>query len=125
MIRLSQRRTNHDTKQTNKRKDCKKMGVKIEKADGEVRAFLDGEIDHHCAPSIRNEIDLAVESSRPENLILDFGEVTFMDSSGIGLVMGRYQVMKNIGGRVSLQNTPVHIRKVMRLAGLDRFATIN
>jgi len=48
-----------------------------------------------------------------------------MDSSGIGLVMGRYQVMKNIGGRVSLQNTPVHIRKVMRLAGLDRFATIN
>lgn len=101
------------------------MGVKIEKADGEVRAFLDGEIDHHCAQSIRNEIDLAVESCRPENLILDFGEVTFMDSSGIGLVMGRYQVMKNIGGRVSLQNTPVHIRKVMRLAGLDRFATIN
>ena len=49
------------------------MGVKIEKADGEVRAFLDGEIDHHCAPSIRNEIDLAVESCRPENLILDFG----------------------------------------------------
>ena len=101
------------------------MGVKIEKADGEVRAFLDGEIDHRCAPSIRYEIDLAVESCRPENLILDFGEVTFMDSSGIGLVMGRYQVMKNIGGRVSLQNTPVHIRKVMRLAGLDRFATIN
>ena len=66
-----------------------------------------------------------MESCRPENLILDFGEVTFMDSSGIGLVMGRYQVMKNIGGRVSLQNTPVHIRKVMRLAGLDRFATIN
>ena len=101
------------------------MGVQIEKADGEVRAFLDGEIDHHCVPSIRNEIDLVVESCRPENLILDFGEVTFMDSSGIGLVMGRYQVMKNIGGRVSLQITPVHIRKVMRLAGLDRFATID
>jgi len=101
------------------------MGVKIEKADGEVKAFLDGEIDQHCAVSIRNEIDLAVEACRPENLILDFGEVTFMDSSGIGLVMGRYQTMKSIGGRVSLQNTPVHIRKVMRLAGLDRFATIN
>ncbi len=101
------------------------MGVKIETSDGEIKAFLDGEIDHHCAPSIRNEIDLAVDSFRPENLILDFGEVTFMDSSGIGLVMGRYQVMKNIGGRVSLQNTPVHIKKVMRLAGLDRFASIS
>ncbi len=100
------------------------MGVRIETADSTVRAFLDGEIDHHCAPSIRSEIDMAVENSHPESLILDFGEVTFMDSSGIGLVMGRYQVMKGIGGRVCLQNTPVHIKKVMRLAGLDRFANI-
>lgn len=100
------------------------MGVRIENAESTVRAYLDGEIDHHCAPMLRSEIDLAVENSRPENLILDFGEVTFMDSSGIGLVMGRYRVMKDIGGRVSLQNTPVHIKKVMRLAGLDRFATI-
>ena len=65
------------------------MGVKIEKADGEVRAFLDGEIDHHCAPSIRNEIDLAVESCRPENLILDFGEVTFMDSVSVKSTVGK------------------------------------
>ena len=100
------------------------MGVRIETADGQVKAFLDGEIDHHCAPAIRNEIDLAVDGCHPENLIMDFGEVTFMDSSGIGLVMGRYQVMKNIGGRVCLENTPVHIKRVMRLAGLDRFTSI-
>ena len=100
------------------------MGVKIEKADGEVRAFLDGEIDHHCAPSIRNEIDLAVESCRPENLILDFGEVTFMDSSGIGLVMGRYKAVKAFGGRVEVKNTSSQLKKVMKLAGLDRLASI-
>lgn len=107
-----------------KQKEGKDMGVKIESSEAEVRAFLDGEIDHHCAPSLRNEIDLAVEKNRPERLVLDFGEVTFMDSSGIGLVMGRYKAMKEIGGRVSLENTPVHIKKVMRLAGLDRFAEI-
>ncbi|MCM1523918.1 MAG: STAS domain-containing protein [Ruminococcus sp.] len=101
------------------------MGVKIETGDSSVRVYLDGEIDHHCAPSIRNEIDLAIDGCHPENLVMDFGEVTFMDSSGIGLVMGRYQAMKNIGGRVSLENTPVHIKKVMRLAGLDRFASIS
>lgn len=101
------------------------MGVKIETGDSSVRVFLDGEIDHHCAPAIRNEIDLAIDDCRPESLIMDFGEVTFMDSSGIGLVMGRYQAMKNIGGRVCLENTPVHIKKVMRLAGLDRFASIS
>ena len=100
------------------------MGVRIEKAESTVKAFLNGEIDHHCAPAIRNEIDLAVDESHPENLIIDFGEVTFMDSSGIGLVMGRYQTMKSIGGRVTLENTPAHIKKVMRLAGLDRFANI-
>ncbi|MGN0666852.1 MAG: anti-sigma factor antagonist [Huintestinicola sp.] len=101
------------------------MGVKIETKDCTVTAYLDGEIDHHCAPAIRGEIDLAVESGRPENLVLDFGEVTFMDSSGIGLVMGRYRLMKDMGGRVSVENTPVHIKKVMRLAGLDRIANIS
>lgn len=101
------------------------MGVRIETADSTVKAYIDGEIDHHCAAEIRGEIDLAVDESRPESLILDFGEVTFMDSSGIGLVMGRYQVMKELGGRVSLQNAPAHIKKVMRLAGLDRFASIS
>lgn len=100
------------------------MGVRIEKAESTVKAILWGEIDHHCAPDIRNQIDLAVDESRPENLIIDFGEVTFMDSSGIGLVMGRYQTMKGIGGKVTLENTPAHIKKVMRLAGLDRFANI-
>lgn len=100
------------------------MGVRIETAESTVKAYLDGEIDHHCAAAIRNEIDLAVNTCHPENLVIDFGEVTFMDSSGIGLVMGRYQVMKGIGGRVSLENTPLHIKKVMRLAGLDRFADI-
>ncbi|MCM1579426.1 MAG: STAS domain-containing protein, partial [Ruminococcus sp.] len=67
------------------------MGVKIETADSSVKAYLDGELDHHAAGRIRDEIDLAVSSSSPETLVIDFGEVTFMDSSGLGLVMGRYK----------------------------------
>ena len=90
----------------------------------ELRVVLSGELDHHNAAIIREEVDRELDGS-VKLLTLDMSGITFMDSSGIGLVMGRYQVMKNIGGRVSLQNTPVHIRKVMRLAGLDRFATIN
>ena len=101
------------------------MSVEI-RAHGEtVTAYLSGELDHHTARAMREAIDNALELNMPSRLVLNFKNISFMDSSGIGLVMGRYQVMKNIGGRVSLQNTPVHIRKVMRLAGLDRFATIN
>ena len=96
------------------------MGVKIEKADGEVRAFLDGEIDHHCAPSIRNEIDLAVESCRPENLILDFGEVTFMDSSGIGVIIGRSKQIQARGGKVMIIRVKPQVDKVLEVSGLKK-----
>ena len=54
-----------------------------------------------------------------------YKQVTFMDSSGIGLVMGRYKAMKTVGGRVVIENTSIQIKKVMRLAGLDRLAVIN
>ena len=47
-----------------------------------------------------------------------------MDSSGIGLVMGRYKIMQTLGGTVAIQSPPEHIKKVMRLAGLDKIANI-
>ena len=55
-------------------------------------------------------------------LVLDFSLVTFMDSSGIGLVMGRFRLMQENDGKVVLQNLPAPIRKVMKLAGLDKLA---
>ncbi len=100
------------------------MGVSVAEEEGRVTAHLSGDIDHHNAPEIRTEIDNALERSRPEELVLDFGEVSFMDSSGIGLVMGRCKLMKGIGGRVIVSNTPVQIKKVMKLAGLDMLTTI-
>jgi stage II sporulation protein AA (anti-sigma F factor antagonist) len=73
---------------------------------------------------MRREIDNAVTECHPDALILDFGGVTFMDSSGIGLVMGRYRLVHAYGGSVRIQNPPPHIRKVMRIAGLETIATI-
>ncbi len=101
------------------------MSVKIEVNDSVITAFLEGEIDHHSASVIRYEIDAAVEKVNPEVLILDFKDVTFMDSSGIGLVMGRYKIMKPIGGELHVSNTSPHIYKVMKLAGLDRLAKMD
>lgn len=100
------------------------MSVIIQSADDVLTAVLQGEIDHHSAAAIRNDIDAAIESYRPKELILDFDEVTFMDSSGIGLVMGRYKSVKAIGGHITVKNTSAQIKKVMRLAGLDRLAAI-
>lgn len=81
---------------------------------------LEGDLDHHSAAIIRAGIDDAILVNRPKTLALDFGGITFMDSSGIGLVMGRYRLMQSLGGEIVMQNLPENIRKVMRLAGLER-----
>lgn len=100
------------------------MPVIIETSENTVTARLSGEIDHHNTAEIRSDIDLAIEKFRPQKLILDFDGVTFMDSSGIGLVMGRYKAVKACSGVVIIENTGSQIKKVMRLAGLDRLAVI-
>ena len=73
---------------------------------------------------MRETIDQTVESSLPQKLIVDFKDVTFMDSSGIGLVMGRYKLMRSINGEIEVQNVSSHIKKVMKLAGLDLLAVV-
>lgn len=89
-----------------------------------MTAYLSGEIDHHSAKGIREEIDDSAQRSMPAELILDFKDVSFMDSSGIGLVIGRYSLMQDLGGRLHVVNMSSHIGKVMKLAGLDRLAVM-
>lgn len=96
------------------------MPVEIDIEERSVTAYISGEIDHHSAADLRNKIDEAVENSYPEILVLDFGGVNFMDSSGIGLVMGRYKLMKNLSGRVLIENAPRQIKKVMKMAGIEK-----
>ena len=100
------------------------MSAKIEYKQNKLVVILDGEIDHHTASLIRMGIDDAILKKRPDMLILDFGGVTFMDSSGIGLVMGRYKLMKTIGGKITVQNLSPSAYRVMKLAGLERLGEI-
>ncbi len=92
--------------------------------DGVVTAKLSGEIDHHIAPQIRGEIDARCESCRPSRLVLDFGKVGFMDSSGIGLVMGRYRMISLIGGKLEVVNVPQNLRKIFVLSGLGNLGVM-
>ena len=98
--------------------------VDITYHNGAVTAKLIGEIDHHIAPSIRGEIDAFCESYRPARLILDFGKVGFMDSSGIGLIMGRYRMISLIGGRLEVVNIPPPLKKIFTLSGLEGLGVI-
>lgn len=96
------------------------MPVYITRDEDVMTAKITGEIDHHSARWLRTDIDTAIQDDPPKKLLIDFSGVSFMDSSGVGLVMGRYKNMKERGGSVGLVNMPNFIEKVMNLAGMDK-----
>ncbi len=102
------------------------MNVTIESSGRIIVAYLIGEIDHHTAADVRRRIDDALSVKKPNELILDFKNVSFMDSSGIGLVMGRYRLLKTIDptATVLVKNVSTQTKKIMELAGLGRIAMI-
>lgn len=95
------------------------MPTKIHMVDDLMTVYLSGEIDHHNSKKMREDIDSCAQRNLPQDLVLDFGGVEFMDSSGIGLVLGRYRLMQDLGGKLRLENVPSHIQKVMRVAGIE------
>lgn len=85
-------------------------------ASGVLAAYLSGEIDHHAAQALRREIDVQIDTRMPELLTLDFSGVTFMDSSGVGLILGRGRHIAALGGRLTVQNPPSTVRRMLELA---------
>lgn len=85
-----------------------------------LTARLECEIDHHTSRSMREKIDKALFESRPEQLILDFSGVRFMDSSGLGLILGRCEVASALGISVRLIGLSDRLMKLVRLGGIDR-----
>ena len=100
------------------------MQIHYDTSKSQLLVLLDGEIDHHTSVLLRAEIDAAVYAHMPRTLILDFHQVTFMDSSGIGLIMGRYKIIQPMGGEIILQKPSPYISRVLRLAGMERLAQI-
>ncbi|EXM40570.1 STAS domain-containing protein [Ruminococcus albus] len=98
--------------------------INISTTDGVTLAKLSGDLDHHTARLMRTDIDRELAEKRPRRLVIDFSSVTFMDSSGIGLIMGRYRIMNEQGGDVIVARPPAYIKKVLRLAGVDKLAPI-
>ncbi len=81
---------------------------------------VSGEIDHHSASLMRREIDNIIWNRTPTHLILDMNEVDFMDSSGLGFIMGRYALMQEIGGNLSLRNPSQAVMKMLTMTGFDK-----
>ncbi len=78
------------------------------------------EVDEHTAQKIRGKADYEIKRYMPKKIIFDFDSVTFMDSAGIGLIIGRYKLANIIGARVELKNLSSSVRKIFDMSGLFR-----
>ena len=90
-----------------------------------LTARVSGEIDHHAARRLMRELDLAIESRSPRSLVLDLDGVTFMDSSGIAVLLRTRKRMLEGGGSMEVHNVPPQAGKVLRAANLEKIVPIS
>ena len=80
---------------------------------------LDGDLDHHNAGKFRERIDRELKRTGAINVAFDFGRVSFMDSSGIGLIMGRYKIVHALGGKIIVYGVSDNVRKIINMSGIS------
>ena len=102
---------------------------KSETVEYEVRGesliiHICGEIDHHSAVRVRTEIDEQILAARSSKVFLELSGVDFMDSSGLGLIMGRFALVKQYGGTLAVLDPSEAVMKMIRLAGMERMISI-
>ena len=92
--------------------------------NGRLTVALTGEIDHHCAKGYIQAISAKIEAYNPDLCVLDFSEVTFMDSSGIAVVINALRHMRSTGGELMLAGLREQPRKVFQTSGIDKLVKI-
>ncbi|SCY92311.1 anti-sigma F factor antagonist [Alkaliphilus peptidifermentans] len=96
------------------------MLFNYEAFDNKLIVKLEGELDHHVSEEIRQELDDLIEKKRSRHLVFDLSGLEFMDSSGIGVIMGRYKNVSKMGGKVAVIKVSDKIDKIFSLSGLYR-----
>lgn len=100
------------------------MEVATKKEARRLELFLKGELDHHGAIGLLNRLEHEIDRAMPQELILDFSGVTFMDSAGIAVALRGWQRMRDLSGSVQLRNVAPQPRKVFEASGIGRMMKI-
>ena len=83
------------------------------------------EIDHCAVEKIRRKADFEIEKHIPRKVVFDFTNVTFMDSAGIGLILGRYKNISSLGGSLEVINATETVNKILIMSGINKIININ
>ena len=100
------------------------MQMKAYSTEDSLVVKLDGEIDHHTAAEIRDGLDRMITETRPKTMVLELSDIDFMDSSGLGLVLGRYRRLNEIGSRMIIKNPGARTERILSMAGVDKLIKI-
>ncbi len=100
------------------------MQTKYEVQEPNLIVWVPQELDHHHADILRGEVELLLHIHRIRNLIFDFSETEFMDSSGIGVLIGRSRNLGYQNGIVYARNLNQHVEKIFKASGLDKIIYI-
>lgn len=98
--------------------------ISFDFTDGVITAFVYDDIDHHRARSLREAMDERIYNDRPSRFMLDMSGVTFMDSSGLGLILGRFTLCRELGIEFCLLDPSSEVEKILDLAGTSRLIQI-
>lgn len=94
------------------------MGFTLEIKNNILIAHFYGELDQHLAEKARTSIDKKYLESNMKNIIIDFSQLSLMDSSGIGLIMGRYKNVSHNKGKLMVVSSNVYVDRIIRMSGL-------
>ena len=96
------------------------MELNFSQKDRHLIIFLNGDLDHHAANEIKDKIDREFMRAGAVNMIFDFSRVSFMDSSGIGMVIGRYKNLEKIGGKAAITGMSAEMERIFTISGLHK-----
>ncbi len=85
-----------------------------------LHLYIEGELDMKNANDFKNLIDLEIDKKGIRTIILHMQDLKFIDSSGLGMILGRYKKLLPLGGKVKITNVPPHLYKIMELSGLPK-----
>jgi len=100
------------------------LQITSRKKKGILMVSLKGELDHHTAKQVREHIDKKLEDPTIKNIIMDIKGLNFMDSSGIGVLIGRYKIISNRGGMLGVININSHIDRIFQMSGIYKLIKV-
>lgn len=100
------------------------MNVSYDCEDKLLLFQITEEIDHHTTEKIRRRADYEIQRYMPRKAIFDFSSVTFMDSAGIGMIIGRYKLLSMLGGKLEIKNVSENVEKILKMSGILKIIPI-